>query len=85
MAKIILIAGILTAIVLLFEILFTDKLTDDPQSLQIGEFVCLLCLFQILCIIPHELAHAASAWLVGFKIKLICIGRGGLLALEPSH
>jgi hypothetical protein len=80
LAKMIVLGSVLAAIVLLFEILFTNKLTDDPQSLQIGEFVVLFAVFQILCIVPHELAHAVAAWLVGFPVNLISLGRGELLA-----
>jgi len=43
-------------------------------------WVALICLFQALCVVPHELAHAAAGWLLGFDVWCISLGCGRLIA-----
>jgi Tfp pilus assembly protein PilF len=39
----------------------------------------LYILFQILCVLPHELGHALAAWLTDMRVFTVCIGFYGRL------
>ncbi|HSZ57261.1 MAG TPA: site-2 protease family protein [Tepidisphaeraceae bacterium] len=56
--------------------------TDDRSVLRswaLAENWALFVLLQILCLVPHEMAHAAAGWLMGFRVGRITFGRGRCL------
>lgn len=59
---------------LLFAFSVALQLSSDPVTLVIS-FVVIAALNRMIATIIHELGHACSAWLVGWQVHLIAVGR----------
>lgn len=46
---------------------------------------CLFVVFQVICIVPHELGHAIAAWSVGMRVFTVSIGSFGreIFSFQP--
>lgn len=64
----------MTALIIVLSLAAAKQLSSGPVSaaILVGIFVAG---YWLLCVLVHELGHAVAAWLVGWRVHLIVVGR----------
>ena len=75
-----LVAALVLFIFLMRWLLAPPDMMAGPQHFRWALDWALFVAFELVCIVPHELGHAAAAWLMGMEVGRITFGRGPLLA-----